>query len=55
MKSKKVRTAIAVYKDGFNATTEETKALGFKERPSKEFLIDAVLRILAEAYIKEME
>jgi len=49
---RKVKTARDVYVDGFQATKKELKILGFDKTPSKEYLIDTVLRVLADAYVE---
>jgi hypothetical protein len=48
----KVAMAVAVYTRRYrNVTYEELGRLGFNQKPSKEYLQERVLEILAEAYV----
>jgi len=51
-KKSKETAARHVYQKGFKATEDELKVLGFKQQPSKEYLKEEVLMVLADGYCK---
>jgi hypothetical protein len=48
----KIETARSVYLKKYRATPKELKTLGFEDEPSIEYIKEAVLETLAEAYVK---